>query len=99
MSFGYFNYNVVFTRYTTAVSVLCRSDTASAEMEELARVSANPDEINLGDSDEEEGGGVEEVPVVGMETQTIPSAVFGSISEEIQGKVLGAKERFAQKKK
>ena len=29
-------------------------------MEELARVSHNPDEINLGDSDEEEGGGVEE---------------------------------------
>ncbi len=73
-----------------------RSDDASAEMEELARVSANPDEINLGDSDEEEGGVVEEVAV---ETQTIPSAVFGSISEEVQGKVLGAKERFAQKKK
>ncbi len=75
---------------------MCRSDDASAEMEELARVSANPDEINLGDSDEEEGGVVEEVT---LQTQTIPSAVFGSISEEVQGKVLGAKERFAQKKK
>ncbi|XP_064395800.1 pre-mRNA-splicing factor SYF1-like [Halichondria panicea] len=73
-----------------------KSDDASAEMEELARVSANPDEINLGDSDEEEGGVVEEVT---LQTQTIPSAVFGSISEEVQGKVLGAKERFAQKKK
>lgn len=67
-------------------------------MEELARVSTNPDEINLGDSDEEEEGTVEEVSVT-METQAIPSAVFGSISEEVQGKVLGAKERFAQKKK
>ncbi len=70
-------------------------------MEELARVSTNPDEINLGESDEdeEEGGVVEEVPIGGMETQAIPSAVFGSISEEVQGKVLGAKERFAQQKK
>ena len=73
-----------------------RSDDASAEMEELARVSHNPDEINLGDSDEEEGGVVEEVAV---ETLTVPSAVFGSIPEEVQGKVLGAKERFAKKKK
>ena len=77
-----------------------RSDEASAEMEDLARASANPDEIKLGDSDEEseegEGEGVEEVPI---ERQVIPSAVFGSIPEEKQGEVLGAKERFSKKKK
>ena len=69
-------------------------------MEDLARASANPDEIKLGDSDEEseegEGEGVEEVPIEG---QVIPSAVFGSIPEEKQGEVLGAKERFNKKKK
>ena len=66
-------------------------------MDDLARASANPDEIKLGDSDEEsEGGeGVEEVPI---ERQVIPSAVFGSIPEEKQGEVLGAKERFKKKK-
>ena len=74
-----------------------RSDEASAEMEDLARASANPDEIKLGDSGEEsEGEEVEEVPI---ERQVIPSAVFGSIPEEKQGEVLGAKERFAKKKK
>lgn len=68
-------------------------------MEELARMTANPDEINIGDSDEEdegEGGVVEEV-AVGIERQVVPSAVFGSIPEEKQGEVLGAKERFAKK--
>ena len=70
---------------------------------------ANPDEINIGDSGEESGGEgegavVEEVSVVGIERQAIPSAVFGSIPEEKQGEVLGgkeimgAKERFAKKK-
>ena len=63
-------------------------------MEDLARASANPDEIKLGDSDEESGEG--EVPI---ERQVIPSAVFGSIPEEKQGEVLGAKERFSKKKK
>ena len=63
----------------------------------MARASANPDEIKLGDSGEEsEGEEVEEVPIV---RQAIPSAVFGSIPEEKQGEVLGAKERFAKKKK
>ena len=74
----------VFLTWSLCVNnCLYRSDDASAEMEELARVSQNPDEINLGDSDEDEGDGVEEVVV---ETQTIPSAVFGSIPEEVQGK-------------
>ena len=79
-------------------------------MEELARLTANPDEINIGDSGEEsEGeqgeGVVEEVSLVGIERQVIPSAVFGSISEEKQGEVLGgkeamgARERFAKKRK
>ena len=82
-----------------------RSDEASAEMEELARATANPDEITLGDSGEEsegegEGRKVEEVQ---LERQVIPSAVFGSIPEEKQGEVLegssmGAKQRFAMKK-
>ena len=71
-------------------------------MEELARITANPDEINIGDSDEEEGGegggAVEEVEV-GLERQVVPSAVFGDIPEDVQGQVLGAKERFAAKKK
>lgn len=70
-------------------------------MEELARITANPDEINIGDSDEEdegEGGVVEEVPV-GIEMQVVPSAVFGNIPEEKQGEVLDAKESFAKKKK
>ena len=39
---------------------------------------------------------MEEVPI---ERQVIPSAVFGSIPEEKQGEVLGAKERFNKKKK
>ena len=65
-------------------------------------MSANPDEIQLGDSGEESGGEqgedvVEEVPL-GLERQVIPSAVFGSIPEEKQGEVLGAKERFLKKK-
>lgn len=78
-------------------------------MEELARISANPDEINIGDSGEESGGEegvVEEVSVVAIERQVIPSAVFGSIPEDKQGEVLGSKEeevvlgakqRFAKK--
>lgn len=68
-------------------------------MEELAKASANPDEINIADSGEEsEGEEVEEVSL-GLEKQAIPSAVFGSIPEETQGEVLGAKQRFAKKKK
>lgn len=76
-------------------------------MEELAEITANPDEINIGDSGEESGGEeggaiVEEVPLR-LERQVIPSAVFGSIPEDKQGEVLGekeilgAKERFAKK--
>jgi len=86
--------------------VIFRSDASSAEMEALARATANPDEINIGDSGEESGGegegAVEEVPV-GIEQQVIPSAVFGSIPEskhaEVLGtkEVLGAKQRFAKK--
>ena len=76
-------------------------------MEEIERVTANPDEINIGDSGEESGGEegpavVEEVPLR-LERQVIPSEVFGSIPEDMQGEVLekevlGAKERFAKKK-
>ena len=77
-------------------------------MEEIAKITANPDEINIGDSGEESGGEggeavVEEVPLR-LERQAIPSAVFGSIPEDMQGEisgekeVLGAKQRFAQKK-
>ena len=85
-----------------------RSDEASAEMEELAKISANPEEIALGSSGEEsegeEGGkgGVEEVALerqMVLEQQVIPSAVFGSIPEEKQGEVLGARERLAARKK
>ena len=86
----------------TSFSLHCRSDSATAEMEELTRLTANPDEINIGDSDEDEGGAdggeVEEVPL-GITRQVVPSAVFGSIPEEKQGEVLGAKERFAKRKK
>ena len=78
-------------------------------MEELARMTANPDEINIGDSDDEneredEEGTVEEVQL-GIERQVIPSAVFGSIPEEKQGEVLGekqvlgARERLLRKNK
>eukprot|EP00731_Ephydatia_muelleri_P036817 Em0329g8a len=54
------------------------SDEATAEMEQLAKANTNPEEINIGDSDEMK------VPrlKVRLEQQTIPSAVFGSIPEE-----------------
>ena len=39
--------------------VLFRSDEATAEMEELARTSANPDEIIITSDDEEESGDIE----------------------------------------
>ena len=77
-------------------------------MEELAKVSgANPDEIELGDSggEEEEGPQPEPEPgaqrekAVEIEEQVIPSAVFGSIPEEMQGAVLGARQRFSLTKK
>ena len=83
-------------------SLPCRSDEASAEMEELAKISANPEEIALGSSGEESEGEepakmrVEEVM---LEQQVVPSAVFGSIPEEKQGEVLGARERLAARKK
>ena len=74
----------------------------------IAKITANPDEINIGDSGEESGGeeesqAVQEVPLR-LERQAIPLAVFGSIPEDMQGEVLGekevlgAKERFAKKK-
>ena len=74
-------------------------------MEELAKASANPDEIELGDSGGEEEEGPEPVPEpdkkkeVEIEEQMIPSAVFGSIPEEMQGAVLGARQRFSLTKK
>ena len=74
---------------------------ASAEMEELARAAANPEEIELGDSGGEEEEGPQPVPLpsrMALEEQVIPAAVFGSISEEMQGAVLGAKQRFELKK-
>ena len=80
----------------------CRSDEASAEMEELAKISVNPEEIALGSSGEESDGeeaGRGRVEEVMLEQQVIPSAVFGSIPEEKQGEVLGARERLAAKKK
>ena len=79
------------------------TDATSAELENLAQVSANPDEIQIGDSGDESEGEqgesavVEEVSLA-LEREVIPSAVFGSISEEKQGEVLGAKERFLKKK-
>ena len=36
------------------VTVAHRSDEASAEMEELAKANTNPEEINIGDSDDED---------------------------------------------
>ena len=77
-----------------------RSSEASNEMEELAKASANPDEIELGDSGGEEEEGPQPEPSeeprqqLVLEEQVIPSAVFGSISEEMQGSVLGARQRF-----
>ncbi len=72
-------------------------------MEELARATANPDEIELASSGEEsggeDGGSRQRVEEVRLEPQVIPSAVFGSIPEEKQGEVLGAKQRFAAMKK
>ena len=73
-------------------------------MEELAKASANPEEIELGDSGGEEEEGPEPEPDreqpqrVLLEEQVIPSAVFGSIPEEMQGAVLGARQRFSMKK-
>ena len=72
-------------------------------MEELAKAAANPEEIELGDSGGEEEEGPEPVPQpapqrMELEEQVIPSAVFGSIPEELQGAVLGARQRFALKK-
>ena len=74
-------------------------------MEELAKASANPEEIELGDSGGEEEEGPEPEPTqaprreVQLEEQVIPSAVFGSIPEEMQGAVLGARQRFTMTKK
>ena len=76
-------------------------------MEEMAKVSgANPDEIELGDSGGEEEEGPEPVPEpaqnqkeVEIQEQVVPSAVFGSIPEEMQGAVLGARQRFSLTKK
>lgn len=76
-------------------------------MEELAKVSANPEEIELGDSggEEEEGPEPEPAPTqeprreIQLEEQVIPSAVFGSIPEEMQGAVLGARQRFIMTRK
>ncbi|KAL5483861.1 hypothetical protein EMCRGX_G020278 [Ephydatia muelleri] len=63
----------------TSKSMMFVNDEATAEMEQLAKANTNPEEINIGDSDEDEGAKVEEVR---LEQQTIPSAVFGSIPEE-----------------
>lgn len=75
-------------------------------MEELAKASANPEEIELGDSEgeEEEGPQPEETQKASqrelqIEEQVVPSAVFGSIPEEMQGAVLGARQRFSMTKK
>lgn len=85
-----------------------RSNEASEEMEELAKSTANPDEIELGDEEsggeeEEEGPEPEQEPdkkkEMELEEQVIPSAVFGSIPEEMQGAVLGARQRFSLSKK
>jgi pre-mRNA-splicing factor SYF1 len=79
-----------------------KSSEASAEMEELAKASANPEEIELGDSggEEEEGPAPEEPQrELQLEEQVIPSAVFGSIPEEMQGAVLGARQRFSMTRK
>ena len=66
------------------ISLFRSTEASSAELEDLARISANPDEIQIGDSDEESGeqgeSAVEEVPLE-LERQVIPSAVFGSIPE------------------
>eukprot|EP00731_Ephydatia_muelleri_P036816 Em0329g7a len=81
---------------TSKSMMFVKSDEATAEMEQLAKANTNPEEINIGDSDEDESAKVEEVR---LEQQTIPSAVFGSIPEETQGEVLGARQRLAMKKK
>ncbi|KAL5483850.1 hypothetical protein EMCRGX_G020266 [Ephydatia muelleri] len=81
---------------TSKSMMFVKSDEATAEMEQLAKANTNPEEINIGDSDEDENAKVEEVR---LEQQTIPSAVFGSIPEETQGEVLGARQRLAMKKK
>ena len=68
-------------------------------------VTENPAEIALGSSGEESGGEEEEVGAgvrveeVRLEPQVVPSAVFGSIPEEKQGEVLGARERLAARRK
>lgn len=71
-------------------------------MEELAKASANPEEIELGDSAGEEEAGPEPEPEpvkdIQLEEQIVPPTVFGSISEEMQGDVLGARQRFKLKK-
>ena len=53
-------------------------------MEELAKATANPDEIKIGDSDddEEEESGASVVEEVRIERQVVPSAVFGNIPED-----------------
>ena len=47
--------------------VVSRSTEATAEMEDLARVSANPDEIHIASDDEEEEGPVEREHVLKKE--------------------------------
>ncbi|KAL5483847.1 hypothetical protein EMCRGX_G020263 [Ephydatia muelleri] len=70
----------------TSKSMMLVNNEATAEMEQLAKANTNPEEINIGVSDEDEPAKVEKVR---LEQQTIPSAVFGSIPEETQGEVLG----------
>ena len=68
MTFVKWVYNIIHSIFTPLPPSLslpflcCRSDEATAEMEELAKASANPDEINIASDDEEEvTGGVEGV--------------------------------------
>ena len=87
-----------------------RSNDATAEMEALAKATANPDEINIASDDDDDDDGIQPdgnnstfipfilVPVeIQLEKQTVPSAVFGSIEEH--GGMMGARQRLAAKKK
>ncbi|XP_065918405.1 pre-mRNA-splicing factor SYF1-like isoform X2 [Dysidea avara] len=74
-----------------------RSEEASSEMEALAKASHNPDEIILGEDDEDDEQEIEEVQ---LEQKAVPTEVFGGVgTDEQDGKLLGAKERLSRKRK
>ncbi|XP_065829864.1 pre-mRNA-splicing factor SYF1-like [Oscarella lobularis] len=79
-----------------------RGEASTKEMEEAAKEAAyNPEEINIGDDDEDDEGSEEVVkaPVeVELEKKIIPTEVFGGLADEEGKPTMGAKERLSKRK-